>query len=238
MIKKYPIFHIYRIPSQDGLIEYGIALPMTYYSIFRLYYFTVLEFWTNSYRTDQNDDAMVRWKQSLGLGTGESISDPNDPRKCIIKSLAMVNWQAKPPLSISSQRNQEVDGRPDIVIDVSAPGAAESLKSKPFIIKEGTTYRMKATFVVQHEVLSGLKYVQQVKRKGIPVGKDQEMIGSFPPNTTDRRTHSKSFAPEEAPSGMLVRGKYEAVSKFVDDDNVTHLKFEWSFEIAKDWPKH
>lgn len=91
MIKKYPIFHIYRIPSQDGLIEYGIALPMTYYSIFRLYYFTVLEFWTNSYRTDQNDDAMVRWKQSLGLGTGESISDPNDPRKCIIKSLAMVN---------------------------------------------------------------------------------------------------------------------------------------------------
>lgn len=124
------------------------------------------------------------------------------------------------------------------MIDVSAPGAAESLKSKPFIIKEGTTYRMKATFVVQHEVLSGLKYVQQVKRKGIPVGKDQEMIGSFPPNTTDRRTHSKSFAPEEAPSGMLVRGKYEAVSKFVDDDNVTHLKFEWSFEIAKDWPKH
>lgn len=92
--------------------------------------------------------------------------------------------------------------------------------------------------MVQHEVLSGLKYVQQVKRKGIPVGKDQEMIGSFPPNTTDRRTHSKAFAAEEAPSGMLVRGKYEAVSKFVDDDNVTHLKFEWSFEIAKDWPKH
>lgn len=130
-----------------------------------------------------------------------------------------------------------VDGRPDITLDVSQPGQLEALKTHPFAIKEGTTYRMKATFVVQHEVLSGLKYVQQVKRKGIPVGKDQEMIGSFPPNTTDKRVHEKVFAPEEAPSGMLVRGKYEAVSKFVDDDNVAHLKFEWAFEIVKDWPK-
>lgn len=123
------------------------------------------------------------------------------------------------------------------MIDVSAPGAVETLKNKPFIIKEGATYQMVATFVVQHEVLSGLKYIQQVKRKGIPVGKDQEMIGSFPPNTTDRPTHSKAFAPEEAPSGMMVRGKYDAVSKFVDDDKVPHLQFEWSFEIAKDWKK-
>lgn len=130
---------------------------------------------------------------------------------------------------------QEVQGRPDITIDVSAPGALENLKKQPFIIKEGCTYQMKAVFVVQHQVLSGLKYVQQVKRKGIPVGKDQEMIGSYPPNTTDKPTYVKKFAPEEAPSGMLARGHYEAVSRFVDDDETTHLKFEWSFDIAKDW---
>lgn len=94
---------------------------------------------------------------------------------------------------------------------------------------------MKATFVVQHQVLSGLKYVQQLKRKGIPVGKDQEMIGSYSPNTTDRPVYTKKFAPEEAPKGMMARGHYEAVSKFVDDDNTEHLKFEWSFDIAKDW---
>jgi Rho GDP-dissociation inhibitor len=40
---------------------------------------------------------------------------------------------------------------------------------------------------------------------------------------------------EEAPSGMLARDRYSAVSKFVDDDNKTHLQFEWSFTIAKDW---
>jgi len=94
---------------------------------------------------------------------------------------------------------------------------------------------MKATFVVQHQVLSGLKYVQQLKRKGVPLGKDQEMIGSFPPNTTDKPTHTKKFGIEEAPSGMMARGHYNAVSRFVDDDEHTHLKFEWSFDIAKDW---
>jgi len=169
-------------------------------------------------KLDQDDEALNRWKASLGLGSGTSVSDPNDPRKCVIKSLAL-----------------EVEGRPDITIDVSEPGALETLKNKPFTIKEGCRYQMKAVFVVQHEVLSGLKYVQALKRKGIRVGKDQEMIGSYPPNSTDKPTYTKKFAPEEAPSGMLARGHYEAVSKFIDDDNHTHLQFEWSFDITKDW---
>jgi Rho GDP-dissociation inhibitor len=37
---------------------------------------------------------------------------------------------------------------------------------------------MKATFRVQHEVLSGLKYLQVVKRRGIKVGSDEEMLVS------------------------------------------------------------
>jgi hypothetical protein len=40
---------------------------------------------------------------------------------------------------------------------------------------------------------------------------------------------------EEAPSGMMARAHYNAVSKFIDDDNHTHLKFEWAFNIKKDW---
>ncbi len=54
----------------------------------------------------------------------------------------------------------------------------DKLKEKPFTIKEGAQFRMKASFVVQHDVLSGLKYLQVVKRKGIRVGKDEEMIVS------------------------------------------------------------
>jgi Rho GDP-dissociation inhibitor len=139
------------------------------------------------------------------------------------------------PFPLSNLISQEVEGRPEIRIDLSAPGAVDTLKSKPFIIKEGCKYQMKAEFVVQHQVLSGLKYIQQLKRKGIPLGKDQEMIGSYSPNTEDKPVHVKKFAPEEAPTGMMARGHYDAISRFIDDDDTTHLKFEWSFDITKDW---
>jgi len=60
------------------------------------------------------------------------------------------------------------------------------------------------------------------------------MIGSYAPNTDKQPIYNKKFQEEEAPSGMLARGHYNAVSTFVDDDK-THLKFEWSFDIAKEW---
>jgi len=166
---------------------------------------------------DANDESLRKWKESLGIGSGTSVSDPNDPRKVIISSLGL-----------------EVEGRPDIVIDLKEPGALDKLKDKPFTIKEGATFRMKAIFKVQHQVLSGLKYVQVAKRLALS-DKMQEMIGSYSPNTTDKPTYEKKFEPQTAPSGMIARGHYNAISKFIDDDNETHLKFEWSFDIKKDW---
>jgi len=68
-----------------------------------------------------------------------------------------------------------VDGRSDIVIDLSKPGALDDLNKHPFTIKEGATFRMKARFKVQHQILSGLKYVQVVSRMGVK-NKMQEMI--------------------------------------------------------------
>ncbi|KAI1014734.1 hypothetical protein LB503_003727 [Fusarium chuoi] len=133
---------------------------------------------------DAGDESLQRYKESLGLGGGTDISDPNDPRVCIILSLTM-----------------DSPGRPP----------------------------------VQHEILSGLHYVQVVKRKGIRVSKDSEMIGSYAPNTDKQPTYVKKFQEEEAPSGMLARGHYNAISSFVDDDKKKHLEFEWSFDIAKDW---
>ena len=41
--------------------------------------------------------------------------------------------------------------------------------------------------------------------------------------------------PDEAPTGMIARGHYEAASKFVDDDGHDYLKFDWSFDITKEW---
>jgi Rho GDP-dissociation inhibitor len=45
--------------------------------------------------------------------------------------------------------------------------AIDQAKNAPFTIKEGVEYRMKVKFRVQHDVVSGLKYLQVVKRKGI-----------------------------------------------------------------------
>jgi len=168
-------------------------------------------------KLDQNDESLRKWKESLGIGSGTTISDPDDPRKVIILSLGL-----------------EIQGRPDVTIDLKTKGALESLKSKPFTIKEGATFRMKARFVVQHQILSGMKYVQVVKRMGVS-NKMQEMIGSYSPNTIDKPEYEKKFETETAPSGMIARGHYNAISRFIDDDNQEHLKFEWSFDIKKDW---
>lgn len=113
----------------------------------------------STWRPDANDESLQRYKESLGLTGGNDLSDPSDPRVCIIHGLTM-----------------DSPGRPPVTIDLSNPGSESTLKDKPFKIKEGAKFTMSATFKVQHEILSGLHYVQIVKRKGIKVSKDSEMI--------------------------------------------------------------
>lgn len=44
---------------------------------------------TNTFRTDQNDESLRKWKESLGIGSGNTLGDPSDPRKCVILSLGL-----------------------------------------------------------------------------------------------------------------------------------------------------
>jgi len=110
------------------------------------------------YYPDAEDESLRKWKQSLGLGSGTAISDPKDPRTVIMLSLGL-----------------EVVGRPDIIVNLREPGTIATLKSRPFTIKEGALFRMKVTFRVQHQILSGMKYLQVVKKLGVS-NKTQEMI--------------------------------------------------------------
>ena len=80
--------------------------------------------------------------------------------------------------------------------------------------------------------MTGLKYVQKIHRHGLPVEKMSQMIGSYPPKL---EPHSFMTPPEELPSGMLMRGSYTVTSLFTDDDKNEHLKWEWSFDLKKDW---
>lgn len=61
------------------------------------------------------------------------------------------------------------EGRPggDIVYTLASKEDIEKMKNTPFTLKEGCNYKITVTFRVQHEIVSGLKYVNVVTRKGV-----------------------------------------------------------------------
>ena len=115
---------------------------------------------------------------------------------------------------------------------MSSADSRATLSSRPFTVKEGVKYTIIIKFKIQREVVSGLRYLQVVKRKGIRVDKYEQMIGSYGPS---REIYSKKLDEEEAPSGMLARGEYKVRSRFIDDDKTVHADFEFIINIAKDW---
>ncbi|KAJ8318480.1 hypothetical protein KUTeg_003571 [Tegillarca granosa] len=113
------------------------------------------------------------------------------------------------------------------------PDNPKQLKDTPFVMKEGTQYRIRISFYVQRDIVTGLKYVQKVYRKGIKVPGDKPMmVGSYGPKMEVQEYLSQ---PEEAPSGMIGRGEYIIESLFTDDDKNEHLKWKWALKVSKDW---
>jgi len=166
--------------------------------------------------TDQEDESLKKYKEALlGHATNnEVIVDQSITNRVIVKSLALV-----------------VDGRPDVVLDLS-PGNLENVKRKVFTIKEGIHYRIRIDFYIQREIVTGLKYQQKIYKHGISVEKMNQMVGSYAPKL---ELQSYLSPLEEMPSGMLSRGTYTVKSLFTDDDKNEHLKWEWTFELRKDW---
>jgi len=168
---------------------------------------------------DKDDEALRKYKESLlGQASKEAFSPQDDPRRVVIMELKIACLQ-----------------RPDIVYKLESKEAVAKLKDSPFVLKEECQYRISVTFRVQHEIVSGLRYVNTVYRAGIKVGKEETMIGSFAPQEQPNVSTFPRSGWEEAPKGMLARGKYKAKSQFIDDDKQVHLEFEYAFEIKKDW---
>nr|CAG4642081.1 EOG090X0EJY [Eurycercus lamellatus] len=164
---------------------------------------------------DQEDESLRKYKETL-LGnaiTETIVIEPNNPKKVLVKKLVLVS-----------------EGQTEKTLDLS--GDLSKLKQAVFTIKEGVQYRIRIEFYVQQEIVTGLKYVQKTYRKGIQVDKMTHMVGSYAPKL---EIQSYVTPLEDAPSGMLYRGQYTVTSLFTDDDQHEHLKWEWSFEIKKDW---
>jgi len=171
---------------------------------------------------DQEDESLRKYKETL-LGQNQAeivVVEPDDPRRVLVKKLVLV-----------------VADRPEIALDLT--GDISKLKKETFVIKEGVSYKIRIEFMVQREIVHGLKYVQKTYRMGVPgsdeyepVDKMTHMVGSYAPKT---EMQSYTTPSEDAPSGMMARGSYTVQSLFTDDDKNEHLKWEWTFEIKKDW---
>ncbi|RVE69313.1 hypothetical protein OJAV_G00076620 [Oryzias javanicus] len=162
---------------------------------------------------DKDDESLRKYKEAL-LGKAGSVTDPTIPNVQVTK-MTLLCEQAPGPLVLDLQ------------------GDLESFKKNPFTLKEGVEYRVKITFKVNKDIVSGLKYNQQTFRKGVRVDKTDYMVGSYGPRPDEAYEFLTTM--EESPKGMLARGTYNVKSKFTDDDKNDHLSWEWSIAIKKDW---
>lgn len=162
---------------------------------------------------DADDESLVKYKQTLLAGVDDTAAPQDDSRRVIVQTMAFM-----------------AEGRDDLVLDLTDD--LTKLADKSLVVKEGIEFRLKITFKVQHEIVSGLRYHHAVSRKGVSVDKQTYMVGSYAPKS---EPHEFICPADEAPKGMMARGHYKIKSKFVDDDKNVHLAWEWAMDIKKDW---
>lgn len=169
-------------------------------------------------KLDAEDESLAKWKESLGLSSDVlPLEFPGDTRKVVIQKIQLLVDTEKEP----------------ITFDLTNETTIKELASKRYKVKEKSIYKLRITFKVQHEIITGLRYVQYIKKAGIAVDKIDDHLGSYAPNTKQKPFYEVELLESEAPSGFLARGNYSAVSKFIDDDKTTHLTLNWGVEIVK-----
>eukprot|EP01107_Rhizomastix_libera_P003712 TRINITY_DN163_c0_g1_i1.p1 TRINITY_DN163_c0_g1~~TRINITY_DN163_c0_g1_i1.p1 ORF type:complete len:197 (+),score=30.93 TRINITY_DN163_c0_g1_i1:36-593(+) len=166
---------------------------------------------------EQNDPAMVAYLKSLGIDPNY-VPPKDDPRRVVISEFALIFKEHAP-----------------LVLKFNSQADIEAAKKTPLIVKEGTEFKIKVSFRVQHNVVLGLKIKNNVSKLGKTVAKDEEMLGTYPPKNDFQSVEIPRLDWNEAPSGMLMRGEYHSKMKFMDDDEKCHLEFEYLLKITKDW---
>jgi Rho GDP-dissociation inhibitor len=170
-------------------------------------------------KLDAEDESLARWKASLGIvpGAGPAAVGPR---------VTVLTLELGSPTLPAGKT---------IVFDLKDLARLADTKKNPISIKEGVEYNVRITFKVNHSIISGVRYIQVVKRAGIKVDKLEQMLGSYGP-APNHEPYVKNFDPEESPSGVLARsGTYNVRSRVIDDDNAVYADWEWCFKISKEW---
>jgi len=173
-------------------------------------------------KMDEEDESLRKYKEALlGKAALSGTAAPSDDHRRVVITEMRVICKDRPG--------------GDIMYDLHARDAEKTLKDKPFTLREKSEYKIQVCFRVQHEIVAGLKFLNTVYRQGVRVAREEEMLGSFPPQPDPHVVVFPRHGWEEAPSGMLSRGSYKGKHRFVDDDGQCHLEYEYSFAIKKDW---
>lgn len=162
---------------------------------------------------DKDDESLRKWKEQL-LGSVD---------------LSAIGESKEAEVKIQSLTIQ-CPGRADLVLPL--PFTKTSKSNSLFAIKEGSRYRLRFSFVVVGNIVSGLKYTNTVWKTGVRVDHTKKMLGTFSPQ---KDPYVYEMEEEVTPSGMFARGSYSARTKFVDDDGKCFLDVSYHFEIQKNW---
>ncbi|KAK6645991.1 hypothetical protein PHAVU_L003646 [Phaseolus vulgaris] len=163
---------------------------------------------------DKDDESLRKWKEQLLGSIDVSAVGENKEPEVKIASLTII-----------------CPGRPDHILPI--PFTSDAKKSI-FTLKEGSQYRLKFSFTVSNNIVSGLKYNNVVWKTGLRVDNTKKMLGTYSPR---QEPYTYELEEETTPSGLFARGTYSARTKFVDDDRKCYLDTSYHFEIQKSWPK-
>jgi Rho GDP-dissociation inhibitor len=168
---------------------------------------------------DTEDESLRKYKESLlGSAAHGDRGDTSDPRRLVIEEFRVV---------FAPDENL-----PDIVHNLSNPEGLENLRTTGITMKEGVKFKFRITFRVQHDLIAGVKFVNVMTRMMLSETEDL-MLGSYPPSSQPHVFEFPKWDYNEAPKGMMYRGKYRVVNSFVDSDRNNHLNFEYELNIIK-----
>ena len=104
-------------------------------------------------------------------------------------------------------------------------------QSDGYTLKEGIDIKLKLRFIVENQIVSGLKFVNATKRAGMTVDKEESVLGSYGPNAEPQEWTSRNIV--GVPSGMLGRGTYTSMVRLTDDSGNEWLSFPQKFKVTK-----
>lgn len=165
---------------------------------------------------DAQDESLARYKENLlGKSTvAGDLGNTKDERKVVLQEFQVVFE----------------DGSSTVILNTNIQDHQTELGKLQ--MKEGTKYRLKIVFNVQHSIVTGLRFNFKVKKSFLSKSEDI-MMGSYGPRTEPHIFQYPRHSWLQAPQGKLTRGDYKSSLALRDSDENQHLHLEFTFKIVK-----